>query len=66
MAKQNLQSWFWDMSLPSPQVAGLLNKATFPFPTNTCLSSIGFQALAAKPEFSNRINLPFTPSSALS
>ena len=31
MAEQNLQSWFWDMSLPSPQVAGLLNKAIFSF-----------------------------------
>ena len=26
-------SWFWDMSSPSPQVANLLNKANFPFPT---------------------------------
>ena len=50
MAKQNHQSWFWDLIPPSPPVARLLNKATFPFPTNTCLSSIGFQ-VAAEPEF---------------
>lgn len=31
MAKQNLQSWFWDMRPPYPQVARLLNKATFLF-----------------------------------
>ena len=28
---QNLQSWFLDMSSPSPQVANLLNKTTFLF-----------------------------------
>ena len=31
MVEQNLWSWFLDMSPPSPQVVGLLNKATFPF-----------------------------------
>lgn len=40
MAVQNLQSWFWDTSLPSPQVADLLNKANFPFPL-TLVSSTG-------------------------
>ena len=47
MVEQNLQSWFLDMSPPSPEIAGLLNKATFPFqPT------LDFQ-LAAKLEFGN-------------
>ena len=40
------------MSLPSPQVAHLLNKVIFPFPTNICLSSTGFQ-VAAESEFGN-------------
>ena len=31
MIEQNLQSWFLDMSTPSPQVASLLKQATFPF-----------------------------------
>lgn len=29
MVKQNLESWFLDMSPPSSQVAGFLNKAIF-------------------------------------
>lgn len=40
------------MSLPSPQVAHLLDKVTLPFPTNICLSSTGFQ-VAAESEFGN-------------
>ena len=44
MAKQNLQSWFWDIGLPSPQVASSLVKATSPFPTNTRLPSIDFSS----------------------
>ena len=36
MAEQNLGSELLHMSSPSPQIASLLNKATFPFPTNTC------------------------------
>ena len=51
LVKQNLWSWFLDTSFPSPQLAGLLNKATFHFPKNkqtikqtkTPVSSIGFQ-----------------------
>lgn len=31
MAKQNLWSWYWDTSLPFPQVAGLLNKGKLSF-----------------------------------
>ena len=31
MVEQNLRSWFLDMSLPSLQVASLLNKVAFPF-----------------------------------
>ena len=31
MVEQNLQSWFLNMSSPSPQVAGLLNKVAFLF-----------------------------------
>lgn len=31
MVKQNLWRWFLDKSLPSPLVAGPLNKAIFPF-----------------------------------
>ena len=41
--EQAKSSGFWDTSLPSPQVAGLLNKAKFSFPTNTYLSRISFQ-----------------------
>ena len=53
LVKQNLWSWFLDTSFPSPQLAGLLNKATFHFPKNknkqtikqtkTPVLSIGFQ-----------------------
>ena len=45
MAEQNLGNGLLHMSSPSPQIASLLNKATFPFPTNTCLlGSIGFSS----------------------
>lgn len=45
MVEQNLRNGLLDMSSPSPQIASLLNKATFPFPTTTCLlGSIGFSS----------------------
>ena len=59
MVEQNLQSWFLDMSPPSPQVAGLLNKASFPFLRKEALASrvLAFEWQAAKPEFGNNNNL---------
>ena len=36
MVEQNLWSWFLDMSLPSLQVASLLNKVAFPFQSGEC------------------------------
>ena len=39
MVQQNLQGWFMDMSLPFPQVAGLLKKGKFPFP-QTLISQV--------------------------
>lgn len=45
MAEQNLGNGLLDISSTSPQIVSLLNKATFPFPTNTCLlGSIGFSS----------------------
>ena len=46
MIKQNLWSWLLDRSLPSPQVAMLLNKATFPFLLALVFSSIVLQVLS--------------------
>lgn len=42
VAMQNLLSWILDMGLLSSLVAGLLGKATVPFPGNTCVLSTGF------------------------
>ena len=39
MIEQNLQSWFWDKSPLSTQIAGFLIKATF-LSTNICFSII--------------------------
>ena len=44
MAEQNLQSYFWDTNLPFLQVASFLIKASFPFPTSTCLPCIDFSS----------------------
>ena len=38
MAEQNLQSWIWDTSLPSPQIVSFLIKANFSIPTNIRLA----------------------------
>ena len=45
MVEQNLCSWFLDMSLPSLQVASLLNKVAFPFQSGECdfLGSVSSQ-----------------------
>ena len=53
MVKQNLQSWFLDMSPPSPQVADPLNKATLPFLTALASWLLAFEWQAAKPELGN-------------
>lgn len=42
MAEQNLESWFWGNSLPSPQVASLWIKANFPLYQQLPLRSIGY------------------------
>ena len=55
MVEQNLWSWFLDMSSPSFQVAGLLNKATLSFPTNTCLEYWLSNSKDAEPEFGNTL-----------
>ena len=54
MIKQNLQSWFLDMSLPSPQVASLLNKAAFLFQPTLVSRVLAFKLRAAKPEFGDK------------
>ena len=41
MIEQNLQSWFWDKSPLSTQIAGFLIRATF-LSTNTCFLTICF------------------------
>ena len=46
--------WLLDKSLPSPPVASLLNKATFPFLLTLVCRVLVFKQWAAKPEFSNR------------
>ena len=48
IAKQNLQRWFLDMSLPSPQVAGLLNKASFSFQPTLVSQVLAFEWWATK------------------
>ena len=53
MVKQNLQSWFLDMNPSSSQVAGLLNKATFPFQLTLVSPVLAFELWTAEPEFSN-------------
>ena len=53
MVQQNLQSWFLDMSPPSPLVAGLLNKANFPFQPTLVSWVLAFKWRAVKPEFGN-------------
>ena len=53
MVKQNLESWFLDMSLPSSQVAGLLNKAIFLFQPTFVSSELAFEWQAAKLELGN-------------
>ena len=53
MVEQSLWSWFSDMSLLSPQVAGLLNKASFPFLLALVSQVLAFKHQAAKPEFDN-------------
>ena len=62
MVKQNLGSWFLDMSPPSPQVAGLLNKANFPFQLTLGSQVLAFKQQAAEAEFGNigRVNLNFS------
>ena len=46
--RQNLWSWFLDMNPPSPHITGLLNKASFLFPTNAYLPNIGFQGVCSQ------------------
>ena len=53
MVNLNLQSCFLDMSLPSPQVTGLLNKETFPFQPTLVSWVLAFKQQAAEPEFGN-------------
>ena len=53
MAKQNLHIWFVDMSPPSPQVAGLLNKAIFPFQPMLVSWVLAFKQWAAELKFGN-------------
>ena len=48
---ENLQSWILDMSPPSPQVASLLNKATFLFLPTLVFGVLALEQRAAKPEF---------------
>ena len=45
----------WDMSSPSPQVAGLLNKATFSFLPILVSRILAFKLQAAKTEFGSKI-----------
>ena len=54
MVEQNLWSLFLDTSAPSPQVAGLLNKAGFPFQTTLISGVVAFKRRAAEPEFGNK------------
>ena len=53
MAKQNLWSWSWDTSLPSPQIAGFLIKAAFQFLPALAFTVFTFEWQAAGPEFSS-------------
>ena len=45
----------WDMSPASPQVAGLLNKATFPFMPALVSQVLAFKWQAPRLEFGNKI-----------
>ena len=53
MAEQNLGSWFWDPSPPSPRNASFLIKATFPFLPPLASSVLNFEQQGAGPEFGN-------------
>ena len=53
MVEQNLWSWFLDMSLPSPQVVGLLNKESSPFLSVLVFRVLAFEWWAAESEFCN-------------
>ena len=48
MVKQNLWSWLLNRSLPSPQVAVLMNKATFLFLAALAFLSVGFQVMSSR------------------
>ena len=50
-------SWFSDRSPPSPPVAGLRNKATFPFLPTLVSWELAFERRAARPGFANNIVL---------
>ena len=56
MAVQNVQSWFGDMGLPSPQVAHILVKATFLFLSAFVSLVLAFKWRAARPEFGDNNN----------
>ena len=49
--EQRLQSWFLARSRPSPQVAGLPNKARFPFQPTLVSRVSAFQKQAEEPDF---------------
>lgn len=51
MVEQNLQSWFLNMSSPSLQVAGLLNKVTFLLLSMLVSGVSALEQWAAGPEF---------------
>ena len=53
MVKQNLGSWFLDTSPISPHVAGLLNKAIFPFQSTLASRVLAFEWQTAKSELGN-------------
>ena len=56
MVEQNLQSCFLDTGLPSPQVANLLNKATFLFQPTLVSQILTIEQQTAKSEFCNSKN----------
>ena len=53
--EQNLLSWSLDMSLPSSQVASLLNKANFPFQPTLVSQVLAFEWRAAQLELSRAL-----------
>ena len=54
MVQQDLQIWLLAVSLPSLQVAGLLNKDNFHFPRTLVSQVWAFEQPSAKPEIGNR------------